>query len=101
MDFRKASIRGVKYGQGITEIGKSSWKLQGKEIPSDILEGESHAQANAVPHVSFYCPLYQHHSSRPSHAQYPHIQEFFKVLSICHDVIVERNEHTGKVIMSL
>ena len=34
MDFRKASICGVRYGQGITEIGKASWKLQGKSRES-------------------------------------------------------------------
>lgn len=54
MDFRKMSINGVAYGQGITEIGKASWKLQNLEIPLSVLEGERKAQENAVPHVSFY-----------------------------------------------
>jgi len=42
MDFRKASINGVSYGQGITEIGKASWKLQGKPIPPEMLEAGLH-----------------------------------------------------------
>ena len=33
MVFRKCSINGVKYGSGITEIGKASWKLKGQSIP--------------------------------------------------------------------
>jgi magnesium-transporting ATPase (P-type) len=40
MDFRKMSINGVGYGKGITEIGKAAWKLQGKEVPLDMLEGQ-------------------------------------------------------------
>ena len=39
MDFRKASVYGSSYGLGITEIGKASWKLQGKELPQEILLG--------------------------------------------------------------
>ena len=54
MDFRKMSINGVPYGEGITEIGKASWKLQNLDIPQRVLDGERKAQENAVPHVSFY-----------------------------------------------
>ena len=53
MDFRKMSINGVGYGLGITEIGKAAWKLQDKEIPRDVLEGEMMAQKNSVPHVRY------------------------------------------------
>merc|ERR1711988_941361 len=53
MDFRKASINGITYGVGITEIGKASWKLQGKEISKEILQGEAMAAERAVPYVSF------------------------------------------------
>ena len=98
MDFRKASIRGVRYGQGRTEIGKASWKLQGKNIPIHILQGEEKAQQNAAPHVSFYCPLYEQHSREFNSVQYQNIREFFRVLSICHDVVPETNELTGTII---
>jgi len=53
MDFRKASINGISYGEGITEIGKAAWKLQGKDISPEVLEGERRAKENAVPHVHF------------------------------------------------
>jgi P-type E1-E2 ATPase len=39
MNFRKMSINGVSYGEGITEIGKAAWKLLGKDIPETVLEG--------------------------------------------------------------
>jgi phospholipid-translocating P-type ATPase (flippase) len=97
MDFRKASINGVKYGLGITEIGKSAWKLQGKDVPQETQEGEERAQANAVPHVSFYCPDYEA-DMRKGGPQAENIDEFFRILSICHDVIPENLD--GKMVFS-
>eukprot|EP01034_Spumella_vulgaris_P024823 gene24823-31210_t len=97
MDFRKASINGVSYGMGITEIGKAAWKLQGKAISDDILEGEARAKANAVPHVSFYCPKYERDMAADG-PQKEKIQQFFRILAICHDVIPERVD--GKIKLS-
>eukprot|EP01041_Mallomonas_annulata_P003040 gene3040-5957_t len=97
MDFRKCSINGVSYGVGITEIGKAAWKLQGRQIPDDVLEGEAKAKANAVPHVSFYCPTYERDMSANGE-QKQHIKHFFKIISICHDVIPEKIE--GKIKLS-
>eukprot|EP00341_Mesodinium_pulex_P015317 CAMPEP_0116991652 /NCGR_PEP_ID=MMETSP0467-20121206/66278_1 /TAXON_ID=283647 /ORGANISM="Mesodinium pulex, Strain SPMC105" /LENGTH=127 /DNA_ID=CAMNT_0004688801 /DNA_START=38 /DNA_END=418 /DNA_ORIENTATION=+ len=94
MDFRKASINGVSYGLGITEIGKASWKLQGKEIPRDILEGEEKAKAASVPHVSFYDPDFDDHKAKGD-LKAP---EFFRILSLCHDAIPERID--GKIKLS-
>jgi phospholipid-transporting ATPase len=97
MDFRKASINGVSYGLGITEIGKASWKLQGKEIPPEVLEGEEKAKANAVPHVSFYDPRYDEDILKPG-LQKKAIQYFYRILALCHDVIPERVD--GKIKLS-
>jgi len=99
MDFRKCSINGVVYGVGITEIGKASWKLQGREIPADVLHGEQLAQANAVPHVSFYCPQYDHDSKQDG-PQRERISQFFRLLALCHDVIPEKVEDTIKLSAS-
>ena len=97
MDFRKCSINGVSYGMGITEIGKASWKLQGKDIPADVLQGEARAKANAVPHVSFYCPIYERDFASGG-LQKLKIQQFFRALAICHDVIPENID--GKIKLS-
>lgn len=89
MDFRKASINGVIYGEGITEIGKASWKLQGKKIPQAILDSEEKAKENAVPHVTFYCSRYlDDMTNNPGQRQA--ISAFFTALSICHDAIKEK-----------
>eukprot|EP00606_Chrysophyceae_sp_TOSAG23-5_P000379 GSChrysophyteH2.ASY1.ANO1.183.1 assembled CDS len=70
MDFRKFSVNGRVYGQGITEIGKASWKLQGREIPISVLEDVMEAG--------------------DSNPEYEHVQRFFRTLAICHDVIAEK-----------
>jgi len=99
MDFRKASINGVSYGVGITEIGKAAWKLQGKPIPSSVLEGEELAKKNSVDHVSFYCPLYNRHIKEGG-IQKVKINSFFRILAICHDVIPERVDGVIKLSAS-
>ena len=58
MVFRKMSIFGVSYGQGITEIGRAAWKLLDKPVPPDVLAAEEQAVRAAVPHVAFYDPLF-------------------------------------------
>jgi phospholipid-transporting ATPase len=97
MDFRKASIHGVKYGVGITEIGKAAWKLQGKPIAQHILDGEAQAKANAVPHVSFWDPVYEKDVAAKG-PQREKIKLFYRILAICHDVIPERID--GKIKLS-
>ena len=89
MDFRKASINGVSYGLGITEIGKAAWKLKGVEVPREVLMGEARAKQNSVPHVSFYCPTYEKDMQANGNKK-AKIQQFFKLLAICHDVIPEK-----------
>jgi phospholipid-transporting ATPase len=42
MNFRKASINGMSYGQGITEIGAAAWKLMGKPIPEEVGDISTH-----------------------------------------------------------
>eukprot|EP00605_Chrysophyceae_sp_TOSAG23-4_P001025 GSChrysophyteH1.ASY1.ANO1.1126.1 assembled CDS len=89
MDFRKFSANGKVYGQGITEIGKASWRLQGKEVPASVLEGEARSKENSVPHAQG--------SSNPEYAK---VQTFFRTLAICHDVIAERVDGTVKLSAS-
>ena len=50
------SIGGKSYGKGITEIGKVSLKMQGKEVPEHTLLDEQRAKDVAVQNVAFYCP---------------------------------------------
>lgn len=102
MDFRKFSCGGVSYGLGITEIGKASWKLQGKHIPSEILEEEAASRERAVPHVSFYDPSYEQLMFRDGACASQRLKclEFFRTLAICHDVVVEKVDGRTKLSAS-
>ena len=97
MDFRKMSVNGKSYGLGITEIGKASWKLQGKHIPQSILDGEERAKAASIAHVSFYDEAYDT-DMKAGGLQKERIQQFFRVLALCHDTIPERID--GKIKLS-
>lgn len=111
MNFRKASINGVVYGQGITEIGRAAWKLLGKPVPADVEHAETEAALLSIPHVTFYDPnfyldyeqtgpvsQYTHPSgSKPSSVkavpgQKQKIQEFYRYIAVCHEVVPERLE---------
>jgi phospholipid-transporting ATPase len=98
MEFRKCSVAGVSYGQGITEIGRSSWTLQGKEVPEEVEEAEKKAQQNRMPHVSFWDPKYDEDLNDADKAA--KIRDFFRVIAICHDVIVEKSDGELKLSAS-
>ena len=101
MDFRKCSVNGVVYGQGITEIGKASWALQGKAIPDSVLEAEELAKERSQPHVTFYDPAYDTVMKGPRDStERTSIERFFRLLSITHDVIAERIDDKIKLSAS-
>lgn len=101
MDFRKCSVNGIVYGQGITEIGKASWALQGKPIPEHVLEAEVLAKQRSQPHVTFYDPGYDKVMEGPmTSKERVDIGKFFRLLAITHDVIAERVNDTIKLSAS-
>jgi phospholipid-translocating P-type ATPase (flippase) len=95
MNFRKASIFGVPYGRGITEIGRAAWKLMGKPIPDDVLAAEDAAKKNAVPHVAFYDPDFERDMAETKGEKRAKIRDFYRYIAICHEVIAERLEDGG------
>jgi phospholipid-transporting ATPase len=101
MDFRKCSVNGIVYGQGITEIGKASWALQGKPIPDYVLEAEELAKQRSQPHVTFYDPGYDKLMKDPASAKERlNVGRFFRLLAITHDVIAERVDDKIKLSAS-
>ena len=47
----------------------------GKDVPTETQEGEDKAQANAVPHVTFYCPDYE--ADMRKGGKYTHIHTLY------------------------
>jgi phospholipid-translocating P-type ATPase (flippase) len=102
MNFRKASIYGISYGKGITEIGRAAWKLMDKSIPEDVLAAEEAAKRKAVPHVAFHCPEFTRDMADRSRGNLKRqrIRDFYRFVAICHEVIVERLEDGGSRLSS-
>ena len=66
--------------------------ILGKPINKEILDGEEKARMNAKPHVCFYCPNYDNDILKNNnHTQ--KLYQFYRILSICHDVIPEKNNN--------
>ena len=118
MNYRKSSINGVVYGQGITEIGRAAWKLLGKPVPPEVEHAEKQAALVAVPHVAFYDPNFyvdyeqefDKHSAKeesimssikksPIPGQKKYIEEFYRYIAVCHEVVPERIEN-GSIKLS-
>ena len=101
MDFRKCSINGVSYGAGMSSIGRANYEIMGKEIPPEVLMMEEKAQDAAVKHVAFYCPNYEKDMSIQG-PQRLKIQNFFRILSLCHDAEIddELNDSNSSKILS-
>lgn len=87
MKFFKCSIGGVTYGTGVTEISKTLALRKGKVLVED------------ADHKDFYDDRISNGAwKKEKNSQ--EIEEFFKLLALCHTVIVEENKETGKTTLS-
>lgn len=84
MDFRRASINGIRYGGGLTSVSRAKFTLEKVGIPPIMINEEYLAQKNAKKHVAFHCPNYDREMGSRG-TQRNNILNFFRVLSICHD----------------
>lgn len=87
MDFRRASINGIRYGAGLTSVSRAKFALEKIEVPSTMVREEFLAQKNATKHVAFHCPNYDREMGARG-TQRNHISNFFRMLSLCHDADV-------------
>ncbi|KAG9152886.1 hypothetical protein Leryth_012506 [Lithospermum erythrorhizon] len=99
MEFIKFSAAGTAYGRGVTDVEramakrKGSFEANGKDI---IEESEDTQPKSSVKGFSF-------HDERIMNGNWfnePHsdvILKFFRMLAVCHTVIPEVDEDTGKV----
>ncbi|RHY18690.1 hypothetical protein DYB25_007865 [Aphanomyces astaci] len=95
MNFRKMSINGRSYGRGSTDIGRATAMRTGRmESVTDCQA--STGDAAHPPHVEFLDPhglFARDRATRDSHADA--IQAFLTHLSVCHSVVLERDDATN------
>lgn len=86
MEFRKCSIGGIMYGQGLTEVGKSNLVRLGKVLPPDPVVDPNDP---ITPNVNFVDPELWNVLRDPNHPNHTNVFEFFFHLAINHSVMPE------------
>ena len=97
MDFRKMSVAGVRYGKGTTMIGIAALEKDGKMEEAKALKAELIEQENRpdkIPYCSYFDSsersAYKDIGPKATNkVQKEKIEEFFRVLALCHNVEVE------------
>ncbi|XP_055809790.1 putative phospholipid-transporting ATPase 9 [Solanum dulcamara] len=100
MEFVKCSVAGTAYGRGITEVEKAMAKRNGSPL---MAINKDHTENGVVSPRKSTIKGFNFEDERIMNASWlfePHsdvIQKFFRLLAVCHTVIPEVNEVTGKV----
>lgn len=89
MDFRQFCVRGVKYGEGCTEIKRSVMQKMGMEVPDNPTLPEGHKQ---TPHVDLIDVELQKLLDERRGPQYEAVKSFFLHLAINHEAFVNEDK---------
>jgi phospholipid-translocating ATPase len=109
MEFKKCSIQGVSFGEGITEAMMGAAKRDGRELSmAQADQGEEIAVLKErmvtemtrsfnnryfrEEQLTLIAPELSHHLANPDDALRPHIIDFFRALAICHTVLSDTPE---------
>ncbi|KAF3656198.1 putative phospholipid-transporting ATPase 11 [Capsicum chinense] len=99
MEFVKCSVAGTAYGRGITEVEKAMAKRNGSPLMAKAKDRDNDLVSPRKSTIKGF----NFEDERIMNASWlfePHshvIQKFFRLLAVCHTVIPEVDEVTGKV----
>ncbi|GAB4840230.1 Putative phospholipid-transporting ATPase 9 [Ancistrocladus abbreviatus] len=101
MEFVKCSVAGTAYGRGITDVERAMAKRKGSPIPDEMTNGHDEFKGN----VNTNPPVkgFNFKDERIMNGNWVHeprsdvIQKFLMTLAVCHTVIPEVDEATGKI----
>ncbi|GMH27539.1 hypothetical protein Nepgr_029382 [Nepenthes gracilis] len=101
MEFVKCSVAGTAYGHGITDVERAMAKRKGSPIADEMINGNDQSEdpVNSSPPVKGF-NFKDERIMNGNWVHEPHsdvIQKFLQLLAICHTVIPEVDEKTGKV----
>ncbi|KAI4344030.1 hypothetical protein L6164_011307 [Bauhinia variegata] len=98
MEFIKCSIAGVSYGRGVTEVERAIARRKGSPLHQELTEEDVHAEiAGGKPSIKGF-NFVDERIMNGNWVHEPHadvIQNFLRVLAICHTAIPEVDEETG------
>jgi len=90
MDFRKFTVNGASYGEGITEIRRNVLRKMGEQVPEDVKPEKG---AKITPHVNLVDKKIKKLMNDKSGEQYAAVCKLFLHMSINHEVIPEYAEN--------
>ncbi|KAF8036267.1 hypothetical protein BT93_C2092 [Corymbia citriodora subsp. variegata] len=102
MEFIKCSIAGTAYGRNVTEVERAMGRRNGLPLANDKLNGRDHIYSSpgTEPQRIKGFNFYDERIVSGNWVKEPHadvIQNFFRLLALCHMVIPEVEHRTGKV----
>lgn len=101
MEFIKCSVAGTAYGRGVTEVERAMGRRNGSPLAHENLNGENHLDglSDKKPPIKGF----NFKDGRIMNGNWVNepnavvIQNFFRLLAICHTAIPDTDEDTGKV----
>lgn len=116
MEFKKCSIQGVTFGEGITEAMLGAAKREGRDVSTTMedqaveLEGFKRTMVDTMRRafknrflredkLTLVAPALAKHLADPKDNLRPHIISFFRALAICHTVLSDKPEPEDKPFM--
>lgn len=105
MEFIKCSIAGTAYGRNVTEVERAMHRRNGLPLAHDKLNGHDHIECSpgSEPHIEPRIKGFNFYDERIMNGNWVDrpdddaIQKFFRLLALCHTVIPEVEQSTGKV----
>ncbi|KEP65595.1 UNVERIFIED_CONTAM: phospholipid-translocating P-type ATPase, flippase subfamily protein [Hammondia hammondi] len=86
MEFRKCCVRGLSYGQGLTEVRRQALRRLGLPVPADPLPPPDEP---TTPQVQMVDSALRHQLNDPDHPMHTYLVDFFLHLAINHAVVLE------------
>ncbi|KAJ7956556.1 Phospholipid-transporting ATPase [Quillaja saponaria] len=101
MEFIKCSMAGVAYGRGVTEVERALAKRKGSRLVNEMIELDGHVEdlTGGKPSVKGF-NFSDERIMNGNWVNEPRadvIQNFLRVLALCHTALPEIDEETGKI----
>ena len=116
MEFKKCSVQGVSFGEGVTEAMMGAAKRDGRDLGMDmedqntelrVLKDKMITEMNRgfrnrylrEEQLTLIAPELARHLANPDDPLRPHLVEFFRALAICHTVLSDVAEPTKPYVV--
>ncbi|PFH38209.1 hypothetical protein BESB_005500 [Besnoitia besnoiti] len=90
MEFRRCCVRGLSYGQGLTEVRRQALRRLGLPVPPEPVPPSSEP---VTPQVQMVDAALRQQLNDPNHPMHTYLVDFFLHLAVNHAVVLETDQH--------